>query len=297
MNSFAFLFVLRSKGFYHRDVEGKLSQLLFCRVEVISAKPATLHGRTKTMIDLSWFLELAAFLEENNMEANEISWVVRLIQAGAIATAIGAIYRFLWVPGKKFVRSVLSATGDFYDKVAYISAELKPNGGHSVKDQVTYIKEVVKRIDQRQLNSFQFEIYGIMESDERGNLVWANHAYLDLVGRHSHEMMGQGWRNAICEREREHVVREWEAAVRDKRDFHSKFNMVTRTNAEIPVEFRCLSMKEPDGKLLGHLGLVVRTDALLPACKMCLETELVNRQLELHKDQLEAEKIRCRRDK
>lgn len=184
-------------------------------------------------------------------------WIWLIVKIGAIATAAGAIYKYIWCPLKL---NVIDKLTSFYEKVDYITKELKPNGGNSLRDQVNYIKRTVEKIDQRQLNFFHFDPDGIIETDSRGNLVWANRAYLDLVKRHPEEVQLQGWRNVIAEADRERIIREWTSAVADSRDFFSTHSVVDSHGIFIKVEVRCLAMRDYEDKLIGHLGFVVRLD-------------------------------------
>lgn len=184
-------------------------------------------------------------------------WIWLIVKIGAVATAAGAIYKFIWRP---FKLKVIDKLNDFYNKVNYITNELKPNGGNSLRDQVNYIKRTVEKIDQRQLNFFHFDPHGIVETDSKGNLIWANRSYLDLVKRHPEEVQMQGWRNVIAEIDRERIIREWMSAVADSRDFFSTFAIVDSHGHTIKVEARCLAMRDYEDKLIGHLGFVVRLD-------------------------------------
>lgn len=182
-------------------------------------------------------------------------WLI--VKLGGVAVALGALYKYIWRPFKK---NVLDKLNDFYNKVNYITAELKPNGGNSLRDQVNYIKRTVEKIDQRQLNFFHFDPHGIVETDATGNLIWANRAFLDLVRRHPEEVHAQGWRNCIAEFDRERVVKEWQAAVADSRDFFTRCVYIDSFGQEIRIEARYLAMRSASDKLIGHLGVVVREE-------------------------------------
>ena len=200
-------------------------------------------------------------------------WLWLILKLGAVAVALGGIYKFMWRP---FKTGVIDRFNDFYAKVNYITAELKPNGGNSLRDQVDWMRRTMEKMDQRQLNFFHFDPHGIVETDAAGNMIWANRAYLDLVKRHPEEVMDQGWRNVIAEIDRERVVREWSHAVSDCRDFFSKFNIQDSLGHSIRVEARCLAMKDDEGKLLGHLGFLIRMDQPPPGCRWCRDVEILS---------------------
>lgn len=207
-------------------------------------------------------------------------WYVLLVKASIVVGALTALgtffYKFIWKPISNLKKRMVDRFADFYNKVNYITLELKPNGGNSLRDQVVYIRRVVEKIDQRQLSFFHFDPHGIVETDARGNLIWANRSYLDMVRRHPEEITGQGWRNVIIERDRDRVIHEWTQAVNDSRDYFGRFTMQDGQGGTFNVEARCLAMKDETGSLMGHLGFVIRMDRPPPGCRWCREVEILS---------------------
>ena len=67
--------------------------------------------------------------------------------------------------------------------VANISKELKPNGGSSLKDQVTDLHKSTKIILNRQRWILENRDEPIFETDENGNFKWVNEAFIRLTDK------------------------------------------------------------------------------------------------------------------
>lgn len=178
-------------------------------------------------------------------------WIWIIIKSSMIIAALAAWHRYAWKPLKKHVFVKLS---EFYTKVNYISTELKPNGGSSLKDSIDFIRDTVSRTHQRQLIHFNFDAKPMFEADLQGGYVWVNRAYLDLLRYHPDDLTGNGWRNLICEADRNRVVNDWNAAITDRRDFQIRMRLVDQQGRELPVTMRAMRMVDIKGNLLGHFG-------------------------------------------
>lgn len=64
------------------------------------------------------------------------------------------------------------------------------------------------------------------EADHDGLFKYVNRTFLRWVGLTFAEVENNGWRNAIHHDDRDHVVRNWESAVRDSRRFHERFRLL-----------------------------------------------------------------------
>lgn len=208
-------------------------------------------------------------------------WIEWMAKIAGLFTSLGVIYKVLWKPFKKHF---VGRMGEFYDKVNYITSELKPDSKGSLRGQVDYMTSLIEKLDRRQSNFFQFDPHGIFEMDKTGSCIWVNRAYLGISKRHPDEVVGMGWRNTVSERDRERVSKEWQGAIADGRDLFLKLSMVDKDGTEIPVEMRALAMHDFKGGLIGYLGFVSRLDEAPLGCRWCqdlgLQTEDLLRVLE-----------------
>lgn len=91
------------------------------------------------------------------------------------------------------------------------------------------------------------------EADGEGQCLTCNSAFLDLVGRESSELTGENWKIIIDGVDSEHVIREWDAALEDKRTFLSTFHIVNKKGTKIKVRAESQLIKHYDGSVLGML--------------------------------------------
>ena len=194
-------------------------------------------------------------------------WVWLIAKIASVLTALAAIHKYAWKPIKM---RVMSRVGEFFDKVNYITGELKPDGvSGSLRGQVDYMIKLIERLDRRQANFFQFDPHGIFEMDAAGECIWVNRAYLEISKRHPDEVVGMGWKNTVAESDRERVSKEWVAAIADGRDLFLKMRMVDKMGTEIPVETRALAMHNATGDLIGYFGFISRLDQTALGCRWC----------------------------
>ncbi len=216
-----------------------------------------------------------------NFLAVDPFWLIMLGKVAAAFTSLAVLNLYIVKP---FRKNVIGKGREFYNKVVFIETELRPNSGGSLRDAVNNIHAISVRLDQRQRNFFQFDPHGIFEMTVDGTVIWINRAFMEILRRHPEEVMGYNWRSCIIEADRPRVIAEWDSAVKDKRDFLVRMTMLDTDHNQIPVEARALKMLDPDGKLLGHLGFLVRTDEPPPGCRWCQSLEdLARDNVELRK--------------
>jgi PAS domain S-box-containing protein len=129
-----------------------------------------------------------------------------------------------------------------YKDVAEIKKELTPNGGTSLKDTVnklavgidkiaTNIESLAvqgNRMEIRQQDILNSVTIPTFETNKDGECVFANKAYLELIGRAMDEIRGPSWINMIHPDDRARVRAEWLSAVTEKRTFELTYRIVGR---------------------------------------------------------------------
>lgn len=192
-----------------------------------------------------------------------IEWLVLAQKAGIIAggvmSVLGAI-KYIWKPLKvKYAKF-----SGFYDTCTYISKEIKPNGGSSMKDSVEGLKlsidavlATVVRLDQRQISFAHQSEKGIFESDLNGDCIFVNRAYCRITGRSPDEAFGKGWKAFISYEDREAVIEEWYACVKERRDFIMTFNFVKPDLVKVKVNCHAYVLRDLKGTTIGYMGYVL----------------------------------------
>lgn len=123
-----------------------------------------------------------------------------------------------------------------------IRGELAPNGGHTLRDKVNALATTVAGIDARtrRTDALQCVLIETMtqptfETDDRGHWRTVSRGLEQLTGYDGRELIGNGWRSLIPMDDREHVLREWQHAVKDRRHIRLDFTIVSRVGQSILV--------------------------------------------------------------
>lgn len=140
--------------------------------------------------------------------------------------------------------------GEIHKTNQQIIAELKPNGGSSLRDAVNLI------IAKQRARDNTTEHYGVFETDKNGQCVNANLAYLRLVGRTLEEVTGNGWINCIHPDDRVTVRDQWAESVQDNRDFEMEYKMMHENGSVFNVIGRAVVMKDNAGRAYGYYGTI-----------------------------------------
>ena len=135
--------------------------------------------------------------------------------------------------------------------VSNISKELKPNGGSSLKDQVTDLHKSTKIILNRQRWILENREEPIFETDEHGNFKWVNEAFIRLTDKLFKDLENNNWINAICEKMRNEIDNEWKTAIRNKRNFEHQIIIVDSKNRAFSA--KCIAIRQDDDKYIGKL--------------------------------------------
>lgn len=176
-----------------------------------------------------------------------------------ILTASGTIYLFVKRCMKKLKPhlEILDNLKKLTIVVNEISKEFKRNSGKSLKDDIFSLQaevktntELTRKIENRQVFNENLSPTPHFQTDIFGNCLGMNDAYANLVQRPKEELLGSGWILGILEEERDEVLKEWNEAVKNKRNFEKTISLVNRNNEEYLV--KCIAIRQPDSS--GYLG-------------------------------------------
>lgn len=193
------------------------------------------------------------------METSVRDWaelVGLLIGAG---TVLMALWKYVVAPIYRWGRRV----ADVHAKVQKIWTELQPNGGSTIRDQLSRLTEVCSRIETRQLVSEQVDKQvfaslplGVFWTDERGRYTEVNRNFCRITGRTQEEVVGSNWSNHIHSDDREDVYEEWKACVVEARQFERTFAYVRPDGLLQKVRGMAVTLLSRDGKSIGWFGTI-----------------------------------------
>lgn len=157
-----------------------------------------------------------------------------------------------------------------------IKKELTPNGGSSMKDVITKLAESMERVEERTLsmteqvsrmearqqsilNSVDVPVF---ETDMNGKCTFANKPYLKLIGRTFDEIKGNGWINSIHPDDRTTVREQWDAAVKDTRNFEMTYRILGGDKFVYEVFCEASPIEGLANGYSGHFETVKRLNSL-----------------------------------
>ena len=99
--------------------------------------------------------------------------------------------------------------------------------------------------------AWSFAECAVLQFDSLGLCLFANDYILRLLVRQQDEFQGSGWRTLIHSEDMDRVERQWDASVRDKRNFSQVFRLVTSSGDSIRVQCRGEVLHDRNGNVLG----------------------------------------------
>ena len=138
-----------------------------------------------------------------------------------------------------------------------VIAEVKPNGGASLRDAVDRVERLVAESallgSQRWRAVNDQAVLGYAESDQVGGVVWANRTLREMVGRDQGDMGGYGWLNAVAPSMREWARDSWAEAVSEARDYEESIVFERHDGKRVCCHVRAARILRLDASLSGHV--------------------------------------------
>jgi PAS domain-containing protein len=189
-----------------------------------------------------------------------LDWITTNINSAiAAGIAIATLYGFIYKIGKKAKaeRDRFLALFDLPDKIDEIAAQLRTNGGSTLKDAVNRIEQRQRREAEKTRLLLEGGDFPCFECDASGACLYVNQAYMKLVERdEEEEVLYNNWRALISEEDREDVLSNWDRAIKDKTNFEAYFSFVGKENTRIPVYCRAYTVKDSNQNVIGWLGIL-----------------------------------------
>lgn len=138
-----------------------------------------------------------------------------------------------------------------------IAAELRPNGGSSIRDAVTSIESETAKLSMSLSAVLDDQVYGSFEADVKGYYTRVNEEYLRMTDTDIDDIKHNGWLNFIVEADRGRIYREWHDSIDQVRDFDAVFTMRNQsTLEEFRVRCQTRAVKVASGRITGYFGTV-----------------------------------------
>ena len=180
----------------------------------------------------------------------------------AVTTAIGTISSVLWYserardiagkcilgPCRWFLGMARLPTTQRQQTldIKEIKGQVLPNGGSSMRDDVTAIKLVALEQKALQRAVLDSANVGFFMADISGARVFVNLRLAEMLGCQRADLLGNGWISFVAEDQREKVSREWADCVRFRREFKMPFDYITRDGRRLSVECNAREVRDGD---------------------------------------------------
>lgn len=143
------------------------------------------------------------------------------------------------------------------ENIDAILKELRPNGGSSLKDQISRIENNIDILDVKVAAVALATNVGYWKSDANGKAIEVGRSLCSILGRTEAEIKGSNWVTIIHPNDREAVKSEWDSAVEDGRDFEMVYRFVKPDGSIQKVKVLAFAIIK-DNTLQGFFGTLVK---------------------------------------
>lgn len=190
---------------------------------------------------------------------------ITIVDIGKILAILAMVWRVgVWVYKKIIINciSFFKSHNELIEKVNYVAAELKYNGGSSSKYQLRKITELaegikgkVDKISSKQSVHFELADAAMFECDSNGKCVAANASLCELFETTKEQMMGLGWLNYIepFEESKERYLERIET----DNEITDDYTIITaRTRTKIEAKYTAQIKRDERGNIINIIGKV-----------------------------------------
>jgi PAS domain-containing protein len=151
-----------------------------------------------------------------------------------------------------------------------ISEEFSPNGGSSLKDQVTRIeKSVVHLAENNNFSTARIlalqanKDLALYEMNAEGHLVHINSAFVNLYQRPYEELMAGGWVDHIDPKDIDRIAESGRAATEGRTTWFERFTVIRQDGTRVPCVGRGYPIVSLDGDFYGFAGAISIDDDIV----------------------------------
>jgi PAS domain S-box-containing protein len=114
---------------------------------------------------------------------------------------------------------------------------------------------------------------GIFETDAAGQCLYFNEHGANLIGLPPEDTWGDRWTRALHSEDRERVVAEWRACIRDKRPFQSEYRFRSPSGKVTWVYGQAVPKRNLHGEVTGYVGTVTDVSGIKEADQKLRDSE------------------------
>jgi len=141
-------------------------------------------------------------------------------------------------------------------KLEVLTAEMRPNGGSTLRDSLDRVEASLELHTQRQRAAFTSMPVGVMETDHTGQVLWSNRRLSRVTGRTPRELHGVGWMNAMAPSCRSRIRECWDRAMETQTEFEADVEILTAAGELCKGTLQAMFMESSSHRFLGFILVV-----------------------------------------
>ncbi|MDB5210206.1 MAG: hypothetical protein JWQ30_1033 [Sediminibacterium sp.] len=170
---------------------------------------------------------------------------------------------FLNLP--EWFKNLENKTNANHDIIKDIMKEMRPNGGNSLRDQVTKLDVAIQSVDRKvDMNNnvintaFYLQSTPMFKADADGEITFVNKAWLLLAGfTDPKEAFGNGWKKAIHPDDVVRFMADWKDAIESESQFSISCRYKNRiTQLDTPVSCRTALIRNEKKEVILIIGFL-----------------------------------------
>lgn len=146
-----------------------------------------------------------------------------------------------------------------------ILAEVRPNGGSSLRDSVTRQEKMLQEVCNEvslltgtfRANADADPDKAMFECDSFGENIWVNRTYCEWVNRSEKDLLGWGFLNIVIHEDREMVRNDWFAAMGERRQYSCRHSIYDGQGGIVLVDVTATPIPE-GGEPQRWIGVIRR---------------------------------------
>lgn len=185
---------------------------------------------------------------------------------GMLATLGGSAWaamRFVVAPVRSGLRTLTQMSGrieEHENHLKEIVAQLKPNGGKSLRDSVNQISRLVSMNWHAMRAHIEEHDIAAFHAGPDGGYSWVSRGWTELVSLQRDQATGCGWTATVHPDDRQRVFDAWSDCVADKRPFGLRYRLV---RGAVWVDSTAVPVFAADGEtIIGWQGQLTKATGM-----------------------------------
>jgi PAS domain S-box-containing protein len=185
-----------------------------------------------------------------------LSVAIKNIRTNWIQPVWDKCFSPIFTRGKK-INDLVESVAKLTEMSAKIEHEVLTNSGSSLKDSVIRIEKNHLWIFSKLRHNDHISYEALFESDEKGNLIFVNRGFCDLLAVSEKDLLYRAWLMRVEPDSRERVKSEWKEAIENKITLDSRQTLIGGKDGKLlMIHIHAQPHLDIHGNLIGFFGHV-----------------------------------------